>query len=104
MNQKFLLPIVLILLVISCKQNRLKIDTNNIEVTIEFERFDELLFRTEQLSLSQKISEACEQHPDFCKLYFEDIVQLGPPTVPFSKTTCCFLSTTLFTKKLLKVF
>ncbi|HOO86059.1 MAG TPA: hypothetical protein PLS94_15915, partial [Prolixibacteraceae bacterium] len=83
MNQKFLLPIVLILLVISCKQNRLKIDTNNIEVTIEFERFDELLFRTEQLSLSQKISEACEQHPDFCKLYFEDIVQLGPPDSAF---------------------
>jgi gliding motility-associated lipoprotein GldB len=99
MNHKILLPIVLVLLFISCKQNRLKINTDNIEVAIHLERFDELLFNTEQFSLSQKISDACEQHPDFCKLYFEDIVQLGPPdSAFFENNLLLFINDTVYQK------
>lgn len=64
------------LFISACNQNN-KIDTSNIEVNVEIERFDQDLSAINPNQLHNKIPDLQKKYPVFHKDYFEKILNLG---------------------------
>lgn len=74
---KIIYIFILILLLISCKRNPLKVDISNIQTDVEIVRFEEELF---SLPLQDSLSELYElrtQYPEFFDLFTWRIINIG---------------------------
>lgn len=67
----------LLVVLIGCKPNPLKVDISGIKKNIEVVRFDEELFKTDTSQLSGSIAELSNKYPDFFNLFTYKIIRIG---------------------------
>jgi len=79
MKIKNILIISIIFLLASCQSNDFKIDVSNIEVDLQFERFDKDFFSINPDSIYIEIPRLQEQYGDFFNLYNYEIIGVGSP-------------------------
>lgn len=72
-----LLSIFLVLLLFSCKHDRLKVKTSDIDLTLNLKRYDQLIFDSNEADLIPTLKENYDTDSLFVNLYFEDILQIG---------------------------
>lgn len=97
--RRLVLLLLLVLAFTSCKKNRLKIDVSGIETNMEIHRFEQVMLGGESLDLAQKVNGFCEYHPQFCELYFEEVIRVGNTDSPeFENNLLWFVSDTVYRK------
>jgi len=80
MKKVFLLLIPAILIVFTaCRQNRLKVDVSNIDVSLKIKRLDQDLFKVTPLNEDSLLPQIKKEYGGFFKLYNYRIVRLGNP-------------------------
>ena len=77
---KFLGLIVVVLALVSCSRNRLDIDVSGVDVSLEMNRFDRVLFATDPKEVRLELVDLYKDHSAFIDLYTERIIKIGPLT------------------------
>ncbi len=67
----FLAPLV------SCKHNRLKVNTSDIKLNIEVVDFDNMLFNADTTHFKEALTEIHDKYPDFFNLFTYRIIRVG---------------------------
>ena len=74
---KYLSFIVLIVLFISCKRDKLNINVSNIEVTTATTRVDKLLFEKDQTTYASNLEKIKNDHRTFFDIYSNYVLKIG---------------------------
>lgn len=79
MNMKIYLGLlVLALITVACNRNRLTVDVSKINVSIELNRFDRVMFDTKPAEVRLELTDLYPIHGEFIDLYTERIIKIGP--------------------------
>ena len=88
----------------SCHQNRLKVDVSKIEVQLEINRFDQLIFESGSSNLTDVLLQNYDVHSDFMNLYFQDVLRIGKlDDQSFSENLHAFVTDTVISQVAEKV-
>lgn len=88
-----------VLFLVSCQQNRLKVDVKDIIVQLEINRYDQLIFETEHSNLIEVLYKEYDIHPDFIDLYFQDVLRIGKlDDQPFNQSLHDFVTDTVISQ------
>lgn len=79
-NKKIAFIIISLFILISCNSNDLKIDTSNIDLELDFKRFDTVFSSLNQENLYIKLPEIENEYGNFFELYNNQIIGIGNPT------------------------
>ncbi len=74
---KYILPIILIAVVLSCERNPLKVDISNIEEEVEIVRFDKELFSLPLKDTLEEFTALHERYPEFFDLFTWKVINAG---------------------------
>jgi gliding motility-associated lipoprotein GldB len=86
MRFKITLFFLISVLAISCTNNK-HIDTSNIDINLEVQRFDQDLFRVKPVNVTQDLTNLEKKYPTFYNDYFEKILSVGSKQNPEYYTT-----------------
>lgn len=78
--KKIFLPLLLtILLLVSCNKNKFKINTDDVQLDVKIERFDQDLMRMDTLHFEQSMAQMQQKYGEFFTRYTTSVVMLGNP-------------------------
>jgi len=69
--------LIISVVVLSCKQNPLKVDISKIEETVEVVRFDKELFSINSTDTIGSVTELSNKYPEFFDLFTYKVIQIG---------------------------
>lgn len=105
---KYISTLLLILLMVACKPNRLKVNVSDIETDNAIVHFEKIVFGTTTETVIDSLKTAWEKYPEFVDLYTQDILRIGDvKTDEFVPYFMQFYNDTVITKvaaKVLEVF
>ncbi len=76
-DKKLIFIFIIVLLVVSCKRNPLKVDISDIHTEVEIVRFEQDLFSLPMQDTLTELSKLRNQHPDFFDLFTWRIINIG---------------------------
>ncbi len=78
-SKNLLLSLILLLLVGSCSKNRFKIDTNEVPLKLEIERFDRDLMALDTAIIDQGVRKLHDKYGEFFQRFSGSVIMLGQP-------------------------
>lgn len=77
-KMKFLGLLVFVFVIVSCNRNRLVVNVSEQDVVLNIERFDKVLFESNQSEIRLDLVDLYADHSQFINLYTENIIKIGP--------------------------
>lgn len=69
--------LALLIILAGCKHDRLKVDISDIELTLEINQFEKVLFELPASEAYEKLHEEYDMHADFIDIYTENVIRAG---------------------------
>ncbi len=90
-----LIPLLVAVLMFSCKSQRLKVDLSNVKIDLEIDRFEQALFSIPPDQVDEKIPELYDRYGRFLER-FSYVINIGQPGDPgYSSYLRAFLTDTM---------
>ena len=84
--QKVFLWLPLLVMLIGCQRNPLKVNVSGIDLKVNFKRLDQDIFKVTPENISRVLPEIKQKYGSFFNAYNENVIALGDPSDPLYPT------------------